>query len=256
MPGIDQPPLSKESDRCDSHEPPPALSPVLGLSALSAALVAPDRHVRRDAATTDATTTTTCDEGRWPAAAQGQPATFNAGARAGDYLWHDAHRLASPVHPPGSRRRVVFTGTIVSNAPLTVTGYKLETGDTLHAQRRQADADLPLRQLRQRSTASTSGPPARRRLWIKGSMAGAKLPVGRIWVGRAGHHPLQNPFVIAALASRPRPVRRAPPLATMRASTDHADPRPGRRRGRPVVRGLDPGARGARWRPAPQQRSS
>ena len=34
------------------------------------------------------------------------------------------------------------------------------------------------------------------RLWFKGSMAGNKLPPGRIWIGRAGRHPLQNPFVI------------------------------------------------------------
>ena len=34
------------------------------------------------------------------------------------------------------------------------------------------------------------------RLKIKGVMAGVKLPIGRIWIGRAGHHPLQNPFVI------------------------------------------------------------
>ena len=27
-------------------------------------------------------------------------------------------------------------------------------------------------------------------------MAGVKLPIGRIWIGRAGRHPLQNPFVI------------------------------------------------------------
>jgi hypothetical protein len=27
-------------------------------------------------------------------------------------------------------------------------------------------------------------------------MAGSKLPVGRIWIGRNGIHPLGNPFVV------------------------------------------------------------
>jgi len=33
-------------------------------------------------------------------------------------------------------------------------------------------------------------------LRIAGSMAGARLPTGRIWLGARGRHPLQNPFVI------------------------------------------------------------
>jgi hypothetical protein len=27
-------------------------------------------------------------------------------------------------------------------------------------------------------------------------MGASKLPIGRIWVGRANHHPLQNPFAV------------------------------------------------------------
>lgn len=34
------------------------------------------------------------------------------------------------------------------------------------------------------------------RLVISGSMNGVKLPIGRIWVGAGGNHPLQNPLVI------------------------------------------------------------
>ena len=50
-------------------------------------------------------------------------------------------------------------------------------------------------------------------------MAGAKLPVGRIWVGRAGNHPLQNPFVDPALTAIRRAPTVDPRVATMRGST-------------------------------------
>ena len=33
-------------------------------------------------------------------------------------------------------------------------------------------------------------------------MSGSALPIGRIWIGRAGHHPLQNPFVDQPLTHR------------------------------------------------------
>ena len=158
---------------------------LLSLSAASATLIVPSGMFAA---------TTTCDEGRWPARVQGQPATFAAGARAGDYLWHDANGWHLRVTHPGTAK-VIFSGTITSNAALTVRGYRLETGDgiTLSADKRtltyrfanhgRVDG-LDFR------TACAS------RLWLKGSMAGSKLPVGRIWIGRAGHHPLQNPFVI------------------------------------------------------------
>ena len=35
-----------------------------------------------------------------------------------------------------------------------------------------------------------------RRLAFAGSMGSSKLPIGRIWVGRGNHHPLQNPFAV------------------------------------------------------------
>ena len=54
-----------------------------------------------------------CDEGHWPATVQGQPETFEAGGRAGYYIWHDARgwhlRTTTPQRSPHK-----FTGTIVS----------------------------------------------------------------------------------------------------------------------------------------------
>ena len=175
------------------------LSTLLGLSALSAALIAPTGVLAATtgtagAATAATTATTTCDEGRWPARVQGQPATFAAGARAGDYLWHDANGWHLRFTHPGSTK-VIFSGTVVANAPLSVKGYRLESGDgfALSADRKTLTYRFAnygrIDGLDFRTACAT-------RLWFKGLMAGVKLPVGRIWIGRAGHHPLQNPFVI------------------------------------------------------------
>lgn len=172
------------------------LSLVLGFGSIATAIVAPPASL---AATTGATPTvtttpTTCDEGRWPVSVQGQPLAFHAGARAGDYLWHDATGWHIRFTHPGSTR-VSFSGTVVSNQPMTVTGYRLERGDsfTLSADRLTLTyhvADFGhIDGLDVRTACATH-------LKIKGSMSGAKLPVGRIWIGRAGRHPLQNPFVI------------------------------------------------------------
>jgi len=165
------------------------LSGLLSLSAISAALFVP-------AATFAASspTTRTCDEGRWPASVQGQPLAFHAGARAGDYLWHDMTVRAVRFTHAGSAK-VVFTGTIVSNTPLTVAPYKLEAGDTF-----TLSADKLTLTYRFANHGRIDGLDFRTacatRLWIKGSMAGVKLPTGRIWIGHWGRHPLQNPFVI------------------------------------------------------------
>ncbi|MDP9294708.1 MAG: hypothetical protein M3O90_09865 [Actinomycetota bacterium] len=149
------------------------------------------------AASTASTTTATspaCDEGRWPAAVQGQPATFMAGARAGDYIWHNATGWHLRFTHPGTAR-VIFSGTIVSNTALTVAPYRLEAGDTfaLSADRKTLTYRFVnhgrIDGLDFRTACAT-------RLWFRGSMAGVKLPTGRIWLGHAGRHPLQNPFVI------------------------------------------------------------
>ncbi len=170
-----------------------ALSLVLGLGSIGAAIVAPAATLAASTAA-PAGTTATCDEGRWPASAQGQPATFHAGARAGDYLWHNGTGWHLRFTHPGSAR-VVFSGTVVSDAPLSVTGFKLETGDTF-----TLSADKLTLTYRFVNFGRIDGLDVRTacatHLRFRGSMAGAKLPIGRIRIGRASHHPLQNPFVI------------------------------------------------------------
>lgn len=171
------------------------LGTLLGLGTLSAALIVPTAaFAATPAATTTTITAATCDEGRWPARVQGQPVTFKAGARAGDYLWHDANGWHLRTTHPGSGR-VVFSGKIVSSTALTVMPYRLESSDVY-----TLSTDKKTLTYRFANYGRIDGFDFRtacaNQLWFRGSMAGVKLPIGRIWVGRAGYHPLQNPFVI------------------------------------------------------------
>jgi hypothetical protein len=150
------------------------------------------------AATTAASAATasaaTCDAGRWPRRVQGKPATLVAGARAGDYVWHDANGWHLRVTHHGNAG-VVFSGRIVSNEPVSVTGVRLEAGDTI-----ALSADHKTVTYRFTNHGLVDGLDLRTacatRLAFAGSMGGSKLPVGRIWIGRNGIHPLGNPFVV------------------------------------------------------------
>jgi hypothetical protein len=169
------------------------LSGLLSLSAITAALFVPAATFAATPTATT-TTTTTCDEGRWPASVQGQPLAFHAGARAGDYLWHSSTGWHIRFTHVGSAK-AVFTGTIVSNTPLTVASYKFEAGDSF-----VLSADKMTLTYRVTNYGRIDGLDFRTacatRLLFRGSLAGAKLPTGRIWIGHWGRHPLQNPFVV------------------------------------------------------------
>ena len=174
-----------------------ALRALLSISALAAALVAPSATFAATPAATTATaaiTTTACDERGWPARTAGQPFGLRAGARGGDYLWHDTNGWHVRFTHAGTSR-VIFTGTIVSNAPLSVAGYRMGYGD-----RFSLSADKRTLTYRFANHGRIDGLDFRgacaSRLWIRGSMAGLRLPTWRIWIGRNGTHPLSDPFVI------------------------------------------------------------
>jgi hypothetical protein len=149
------------------------------------------------AAPTVATTTvatTACTNGHWPASVQGVPKVFKAGARAGDYIWHDRNGWHLRVTHAGSRG-VVFSGVIRSSAPLTATGVKLEKNDHF-----TVSADLKSISYRFVNYGHIDGidfkTSCAKQLSFRGAMAGHLLPIGRIWVGARGLHPLQNPFIV------------------------------------------------------------
>jgi hypothetical protein len=180
----------------------PLLGGLVGLLTLAALLVAPATTLAAEAtAGTTATTTTTattCTDGRWPAAVQGVPTLFHAGASAGDYIWHDAYGWHLRVTHRGTTR-AVFSGRIVSSAPMTARAVRLEGSDFI-----ALSADRLTLTYRFANYGAIDGLNFRtdcaRRLTFTGYLNGAKLPISRIWVGRANHHPLQNPFVITRVS--------------------------------------------------------
>ena len=176
----------------------PLLGGLLGLLTLSALLVAPASALAADPTTAatapTATAAAVCQDGRWPASVQGVPTLFHAGAAAGDYIWHDATGWHLRVTHRGTGR-VVFSGRIVSSAPMRAAPVRLEGGDlfALSADR----LTLTYRFINHGAVDGVNFQTAcARRLTFSGSMAGVKLPISRIWIGRANHHPLQNPFSV------------------------------------------------------------
>jgi hypothetical protein len=132
--------------------------------------------------------------GHWPASVQGVPSQWHAGARAGDYIWHDARGWHLRVTHVGSRL-AVFTGRIVSGAPMSASGAFLEGRDTF-----SLSADRKVLTYRFTNYGHIDGLNIQTECapWISfgGSLNGNRLPVWRIWIGRNGVHPLQNPFVV------------------------------------------------------------
>lgn len=144
-------------------------------------------------AATDGSTATTCTAGSWPYAVQGAPVLV-AGSAAGVHLWHGATGFHLRVTHPGTYA-ATFSGTIRANRPLHVTGYHLESKDTF-----TVSADGLTVTYRFVNHGHFDGidftTECATRLGVGSRLNGAVLPVRRIWLGHAGRHPLQNPFVI------------------------------------------------------------
>lgn len=142
---------------------------------------------------TDGAGSTACPGGAWPTFVQGAPA-FRAGSPAGDYLWHDATGWHLRV-THASTSRVVFSGTIRANKPIHVTAARLEAED-----RFTVSADGLSVTYRFVNHGGLDGidftTECATRIGVAGRLNGSLLPVRRIWIGHAGRHPLQNPFVI------------------------------------------------------------
>ena len=160
---------------------------ILAVSAVGAGLIVP-------AATFATEPTTACPDTHWPASVQGRPKNLHVGSRGGDYVWHDRNGWHLRVTHHG-KRKVVFTGTIVSTAPMRVKAVKLEKHDTF-----TLSADKLTLTYAFKNYGKIDGLDIRtacaQQLDISGTMAGTPLPVSRIWLGKRHVHPLSNPFVV------------------------------------------------------------
>jgi hypothetical protein len=178
----------------------PLLGGLIGLLALTAALVAPaTTFAATPTASTAAAATAACTDGHWPASVQGVPTLWHAGGAAGDYVWHDANGWHLRVTHRGTGK-VIFSGRIVSSAPITsAVAVRLEGSDFI-----ALSADKLTLTYRFSNYGRIDGLNFRtacaRRVSFAGFMGASKLPIARIWVGRGNHHPLQNPFAVTRVS--------------------------------------------------------
>jgi len=173
----------------------PLLGGLIGLLALTAALVTPATTLAATPTASAVATASACTDGHWPASVQGVPTAWHAGGAAGDYVWHDATGWHLRVTHRGTGK-VVFSGKIVASAPITsAVAVRLEGSDSI-----ALSADKLTLTYRFTNYGKIDGLNFRtdcaRRVSFAGSMGASKLPIGRIWVGRGNHHPLQNPFAV------------------------------------------------------------
>src|SRR5689334_6448186 len=174
----------------------PLIGGLIGLLALTAALIAPaTTFAATPTASTAVVATAACTDGHWPAAVQGVPTLWHVGGAGGDYVWHDAAGWHLRVTHRGTAK-VVFSGRIVASSPITsALPVRLEGADFI-----ALSADKLTLTYRFTNYGRVDGLNFRtdcaRRVTFAGSMGASKLPIGRIWVGRGNHHPLQNPFAV------------------------------------------------------------
>jgi hypothetical protein len=189
----DAPSIHRSRSIARPRRGPRGLALAIALIALAVGLLAPAGASAATTAATDGVSATACTGGAWPLSVQGMPAV-HAGSAAGDYIWHDSTGWHLRV-THASTTAFVFSGTIRANRPLRVTGYRLETGDKF-----TVSADHLSVTYRFVNHGRLDGlnftTECATRLAFGGRMNGAALPVRRIWIGHAGRHPLQNPFVI------------------------------------------------------------
>ena len=172
-----------------------ALTAGIVLMALPGGVAAAEPTV---AATPTVAPSPACVDGHWPASVQGRPLLFHAGARAGDYIWHDAKGWHLRVTHPG-KAGVVFSGKIVSSAPLDEVPVRLEARDVV-----TLSADKKTITYRFVNYGGVDGFDFRAscsdRLVFTSRMAGLKLPDWRVRLGPHSRPPLENPFVIRRVA--------------------------------------------------------
>ena len=100
---------------------------------------------------------------------------------------------------PGTAK-AVFTGRIVSSAPMTFKPWRLEKGDAI-----TLSADKKTLTYKFNNYGRIDGidfkTACAQRLTIFAALNGRKLSPSRIWLGQHGRHPLENRFVVVKIAS-------------------------------------------------------
>ena len=146
------------------------------------------------AAPSTSTTTPTACAGHWPAVFNGVPTNYKAGARSGTYLWHGSRGFYLRVTHPGTAK-VVFSGRIVSDQPMTVQPIRVEGKDYVTL---TADKKTILYRFTNygRIDGLNFQTACASKVTFTLNANWQHLPRWRVWIGATNAHPLQNPFTV------------------------------------------------------------
>ncbi|MBF6601110.1 MAG: hypothetical protein IVW36_11435 [Dehalococcoidia bacterium] len=173
------------------------LAAALAVVALTAVASAPSAGASADgpSATTNGATTTTPSAGmdRWPLRIEGRPAGLDAGDANGWYFWSDASGLHIRTTTPADRNHVFTAVLTTSGVFRDVDKVRLENADDI----RVLDGGHKL-VVRFHTYAGMDGVDFRigggDGVRLRLDEAGRTVPPARIFLGRFGVHPANNPF--------------------------------------------------------------
>lgn len=141
-----------------------------------------------------------CNAGMWPANVGGQPASFEAGAATGVYLWHtDAGWRLRVTHPGNDK--VVFRGAVTSASTIHAVERRTESGDAVvtPGRRRVAFRFTNYGHIDGMDFRMACGPG----FAVNVSVNGRTIPADQVFIGADGHHPDQAPFRVERRPASP-----------------------------------------------------
>ncbi|MGN6606912.1 MAG: hypothetical protein ACTHMS_07875 [Jatrophihabitans sp.] len=171
---------------------------VAALSGLSAAAALVALAAPANAATTTrapSSTAAACDRTAWEAAVQGRPASFTAGARGGDYLWHDAHGFHLRVTHRGDHR-AVYTGVITASAAMRLDPVRLERGDVVRLSADRRTLSFAFVDYGHIDGVDFHTDCAASLRVGRLHVGNANLPAWRVYLGSKERHPAAVPFTV------------------------------------------------------------
>ena len=141
----------------------------------------------------------TCDAGPWAGRIQGEAPGFSAGARGGDYLWHDSHGMHLRVtHRTDSRD--VYTGTITSSTAMRIDPVKLEKGDVARLTADHRTLVFAFSNYGHIDGVDFHADCATSITVAHLNEGNDRLPTSRVYLGATKAHPARIPFTVHRLA--------------------------------------------------------
>jgi len=138
--------------------------------------------------------TTACRFGHWPTEVEGRPASLEAGAAAGLYLWHTDHGWRAYVTHPG-HEPVVFKIRIESSGRIYGVERHMEGNDDVRVNHSRTVAGF-----RAVNWGYLDGMAFRtacaEHIVVTGTIDGQPLSTDQVFLGANGVHPTSVPFAV------------------------------------------------------------